>query len=275
MIFPTRWDVVPSPRLTARAAVDDDVSIKTSAGWYVRLPTLTELFGNRGAIIGSPDLRPERGPSADLGVVWAPSKPLGKVDRVLVEASAFATRSHDTIAFVSSVGYIARALNVANSQSYGGELVASARIARTLSITANYTRLVTEQITDDPIYAHKPLPRQPGHAVYARADVVRRVLGRQATLWLDGSYQSMTYLDQANHSTVPARTLAGTGARVELTRGLGIALAVENLADTRIEYTPHDPPPRPDLTETPTALADVAGFPLPGRTFYVSLDWSH
>lgn len=275
MILPTRWDVVPSPRLTARAAVDDDVSIKTSAGWYVRLPTLTELFGNRGAIIGSPDLRPERGPSADLGVVWAPSKPLGKVDRVLVEASAFATRSHDTIAFVSSVGYIARALNVANSQSYGGELVASARIARTLSITANYTRLVTEQITDDASYAHKALPRQPGHAFYARADVVRRVLGRLASLWLDGSYQSATYLDQANLRTVPARALAGTGARVELASGLGVSLAVENLTDTRIQYLPLDPPPRPDLTQTPTALADVAGFPLPGRTFYVSLDWSH
>ena len=43
----------------------------------------------------------------------------------------------------------------------------------------------------------------------------------------------------------------------------------------RIQYLPLDPPPRPDLTQTPTALADVAGFPLPGRTFYLSLDWSH
>ena len=30
--------------------------MKTSAGWYVRLPTLIELFGNRGTILGSPDL---------------------------------------------------------------------------------------------------------------------------------------------------------------------------------------------------------------------------
>lgn len=275
MMWPTRWDVVPSPRLTARAAIDADVSVKTSAGWYVRLPTLTELFGNRGTIIGSPDLRPERGPSADFGVVWAPSKPLGKVDRVLVEASAFATRSHDTIAIVPSIGLISRAHNVENSQSYGGELVASARIARTLSITANYTRLVTEQITEEASFAHKALPRQPGHALYARADLVRKVLGRRASLWLDGSYESATYLDQANFATIPARALAGAGARVELASGLGVSLAVENLTDTRIEYTPLDPPPRPDLTETPTALVDVGGYPLPGRTFYVSLDWSH
>jgi iron complex outermembrane receptor protein len=275
MMVPARWDSVPSPRLTARAAVTSDMSIKTSAGWYMRLPTLIELFGNRGTIIGSPELRPERGPSADLGVVWAPAKAIGRVDRILVEASAFGTRAHDTIALVSSVGYVARALNVANSQTYGGELVASARVARTLSVTANYTRLVTQQITDEVSYANKALPRQPGHAVYARADVVRRVLRRNASLWLDGSYQSTTYLDQANLMRVPARVLAGAGLRVELAGRLAASLAVENLTDVRIQHLPLDPSPRPDLTETPTALADVAGFPLPGRTLYVSLDWSY
>lgn len=271
---PTRWDRVPSPRLTARAAVTGDVSIKTSAGWYVRLPTVSELFGNRGSIIGSPELRPERGPSTDVGVVWAPSKPLGIVDRILVEASAFGTRAKDTIAFEPS-GLVTRALNVSNSQSYGGELVASARLARAVSLTANYTRLVTQQLSDDASYANKALPRQPGHAIYARVDVLRRVLGRRASLWLDGSYQSTTYLDQANLRSVPGRVLAGAGARLELAGGLAVAFAIENATDERIQYLPLDPPPRPDLTETPTALVDLAGFPLPGRTLYVSLDWSH
>ena len=273
--LPTRWDRVPSPRLTARASVTSDVSIKTSAGYYVRLPTLVELFGNRGMIVGSPELRPERGPSTDLGVVWAPAKALGPVDRVLVEASAFGTRSHDTIAFVSSIGFVSRALNVANSQSWGGELVGSARLARTLSLTANYTRLVTQQISDDPSYANKALPRQPGHAVYARADLSRRAFGRRGSLWLDGSYQSMTFLDQANLMRVPGRLLAGVGARIELGAGLAGVIAIENATNARVQHLPLDPPPRPDLTATPTALADLAGFPLPGRTFYVSLDWSH
>ena len=60
---PARRDAVPSPRLTARVVAGDDVAIKGSAGWYVRLPTLIEVFGDRGYILGSPDLRPERGPS--------------------------------------------------------------------------------------------------------------------------------------------------------------------------------------------------------------------
>jgi hypothetical protein len=74
---------------------------------------------------------------------------------------------------------------------------------------------------------------------------------------------------------VPERVLVGTGARVEVAVGIAASLAIENLANTRIQELPLDPPPRPNLTTTPTALADVAGFPLPGRTFYVSLDWSY
>jgi vitamin B12 transporter len=273
--LPARWDRVPSPRVSARATLSSDVAIKASAGHYVRLPTLVELFGNRGTIIGSPTLRPERGPSTDVGVVWAPARALGVVDRVLVEASAFGTRSRDTIAFVSSVGYVARAMNVAASQTYGGELVASARIARTIALTANYTRLVTQQISEEVSFANKALPRQPGHAAYGRIDAMRVVAGHRVTVWIDGSWQAETYLDQANLMTVPTRTLAGTGARVEVAAGVAASLTVENLFDVRVQRLPLHPAPRPDLTYAPMALADVAGFPLPGRTVYLSFDWSY
>jgi outer membrane cobalamin receptor len=270
-----RWDTVPSPRITARAALTDDVSIKASAGWYVRLPTLLELFGDRGTVIGAPGLRPERGPSLDAGVVWAPARAMGQVDRVFVEAATFGTRSRDTIALVSSIGYVARAMNVANAETYGAELVASARVARMVTVTANYTELSTEQHTPEVSYANKELPRQPPHVVYARADVAQRAFGRRADVWADASWQATSYLDQANLQRVPARLLVGTGARVELGGGLAVALTVENLADTRVEYLPLVPAPRPDFTQTPTALSDYAGFPLPGRSFYLALDWSH
>jgi iron complex outermembrane receptor protein len=272
--LPTHYDTIPSPRLSARLAVNDDVAIKTSAGWYVRLPTLLELFGNRGAVLGRPDLRPERGPSSDFGVVWAPAVALGGFDRFLVEASVFGTRNHDTIVFIHSVGPATRPENVANAQTYGGELVATARVARTVSVTANYTRLVTENISEDPGRNGKQLPGKPGHEFYARADVVHDLFGRQVSAWLDASWLSTSYQDQPNSMAVPARFLAGTGARIELAGGLAASVAVENLANVRIEQYPLDPPPRADFTQTPKALADVAGFPLPGRSLYVSLEWS-
>jgi iron complex outermembrane receptor protein len=272
---PARRDAVPSPRVTARWAVADDLAIKGSAGWYARLPTLIEVFGNRGTILGSPGLRAERGPSADLGAVWAPAGGLGDVDRILVEADGFAHRASDTIALVTSGGFIARAANVGDTQAYGGELVASARYARTASATVSYTRLVTEQLDGDASTNGKPLPRSPGHALYARGEVSRRVLGRQAAIWGDAAWQSESLLDPAGLGTVPGRLIAGAGGRVELFGGAAVALSVANLADLRIVQLPLDPPPSPQLTEVPAALTDVAGFPLPGRTYYLSVDWTY
>jgi hypothetical protein len=65
------------------------------------------------------------------------------------------------------------------------------------------------------------------------------------------------------------------GTRVEMFAGISASVRIDNLFDVRVQNVPLDPAPRPDLTSTPMALADVAGFPLPGRTLYLALDWSH
>ncbi|MBA3456456.1 MAG: TonB-dependent receptor, partial [Deltaproteobacteria bacterium] len=270
-----RWDVVPSPRLSARSLVTSDVAIKGSAGWYARLPTLLEVFGNRGYIVGTPDLEPERGPSVDLGAVWAPEKALGEVDRILVAGNLFANRAHDTIAIINYAGFVARAENIGTTQGYGAELVASGRLAKTVSVTASYTRLVTEQISNDVSVDGKAVPRRPGHVLYARTDVVRTLAGRVAAVWLDGTWQAESALDAANRARVPGRLLLGSGARVEIAGGLAVAISITNLTDDRVAYVPLDPAPSPALTQTPTPLTDVAGFPLPGRSYYLSLDWTH
>ncbi|HTR50191.1 MAG TPA: TonB-dependent receptor [Kofleriaceae bacterium] len=273
MPVPTRDDVVPSPRLTMRLAASPDVALKASGGWYVRLPTLVELFGDRGFVVGSPTLRPERGPSGDCGIVWAPARVLagGAIDRVLVEAAGFVTRSDNTIAFITTAGYVARAANIGQSETAGAELVASARAWRMLSLTASYTELHTAQVSDDPDLDGKPLPRSPEHVLYARADVVHGRAGG----WIDVAAQSESTLDPAELGRVPGRALVGAGARVEVAARVGLSLSVANALDLRVVQLPLVPPPSPTFTSTPTALTDVGGYPLPGRSFYLSMDWSH
>ena len=266
--IPPRWDTIASPRLTARALVAPDVAVKASFGRYVRLPTLLELFGDRGTIVGSPELRAERGYSTDVGAVWAPAKARGLVDRMFVQGALFATRARDTIALVSTAGFVAQAQNIGATQSYGAELIASARLARAISFTASYTRLVTQNRSTDDDLDGKAVPRTPGHLLYARVDASYRV----ASAWFDAAVQATSFLDQANYARVPGRVLAGTGVRVAVTDRLGVSLAVENLAGTRVVELPPD---RAGAMPIRTALADLAGYPLPGRTFYVSFDWTY
>jgi iron complex outermembrane receptor protein len=270
-----RSDTLASPRLTARWLAAPELAIKASAGRYVRLPTAVELFGDRGFIVGAPGLRPETGVTGDAGVVWAPARRFANVDRIVVEAAAFASAPADTIALVTTAGGIARARNTGDARILGLELAAAARLDRTLSVTASYTLLDAVQQTDEPSFAGKRLPRQPMHALYARADFAAPVLGRLAIVWTDVEWQSTTYLDQANLLASPGRVLAGAGVKAELGAGVLVGFEVKNFTDRKLVSRTLDPPPRPDLATVPMALSDVAGFPLPGRAFYVTAEWTH
>lgn len=268
-----RWDLPASPRLGARAMVRDDVTVKASAGLYARLPTAMELFGDRGFIVGSPDLRAEGGPAIEAGAVWAPAAPRGPVDRILVEAAGFASWPHDTIALVAVGGSVARPINVGDAELRGVEASATARLARRLTVAGNYTLLHTAQHSAEPSFDGKALPRQPAHAASVRADLALRLGDHLVAPWAELEWQAASYLDQAQLRQVPGRTIAALGARVELSPQLLLGVDVRNLTDARVAQLPLARPPRPDLTSVPMAVADVAGYPLPGRALYLSITY--
>ena len=63
--------------------------------------------------------------------------------------------------------------------------------------------------------------------------------------------------------------------KLEVVSNLILGVEGKNLADQRIESIVLDPPPRPDLTTSPRAVADFFGYPLPGRSLYLSIEWVH
>jgi iron complex outermembrane receptor protein len=269
----SRSDVFPSPRAAARLRVSDGLVLKGSAGWYYRAPTLLELFGDRGFVAGNPSLESETGVSADLGLVIAPAGGLGPFDRIYAEVVGFARRPRDTIAFSTGGGVVAIAQNLGDARINGAEASVSARVARTATLSANYTLLDTEQVDTLPSFEGKSLPQRPRHQLYARIDVSRNVAGRLGGVWADLTYVDGNYLDSANLSRVPARQLVGVGIKVEPVANVLVGLEGKNLADQRVENIPLDPAPSPDLMEVPRAVADFFGYPLPGRAFYITLEW--
>ncbi|MEZ4401004.1 MAG: TonB-dependent receptor [Kofleriaceae bacterium] len=269
---PARTELLFSPRLATRALATDDLAFKLSLGRYARVPTALELFGDRGYLVGRPDLRTERGWSGDLGLVLAPARRYGALDRLYVEAAGFVARPVDVIALVTTGGLVTRPVNLPGATLAGLELAATVRGWRAVTVTGNYTRLDARQRSTQPSLDGKRLPGRPADAAYIRVDAARRWRGRQGALFADVSYSGGAFVDEANLSAVPARTLVGVGTKLELTGAVTVSVEVKNLLDRRIEQVPLDPPPRPGLDHAPRALSDLVGFPLPGRALFVRVD---
>ncbi len=267
-----RSEAFVSPRLALRLLVGGGAVIKASAGRYFRAPTLTELFGDRGFIVGNPTLESERGSTADFGFVFAPNKGWGALSRVYAQVAGFVAKPESAIVLMPASGGASLSRNLGDATLYGLETAITARVGNSLTFTGNYTLIESRQ--DSPLvsYDGKRLPLRPRHDVYARVDAIARALGRRGTVWADLAFTSGNFLDAANNSQVPHRLLLGAGLKARLSRHLLLGVEVKNLTNTRVESISLDPPPRPDLATVPRAVSDFLGYPLPGRAFYVSAE---
>jgi outer membrane receptor protein involved in Fe transport len=270
---PTRFDRIVAPRLGARLALGGDASLKAGLARYLRLPTALELFGDHGLVVGNPDLRPERGWSGELGALWAPATARGIADRLWLEVVGFAAASSDTIVMTPSAALVVAPQNLGDARILGGELTAAVRLWRALGLRLQYTAMVTRQVDTRPSYEGEALPHRPRHRGFARVELAGRPGGRLAVGWATTAVTVGEHLDPAGLSEVPRRVLVGAGAKVGATDDLLVGLELENLLDARVESIALDPAPRPDLARIPRAIADVYGYPLPGRALYLTLTW--
>ncbi len=263
-----------SPRASVRYRIAESVAVKGSAGRYLRIPTLVEMFGDRGFILGNPELLPEVGTTGDLGVVWAPWQKHGPIDRVYVEAAGFASKPENPIVFLTGSGFVSQARNLDGAQIFGTELVLSMRLWKMLSLTGNYSFLDARKKSKD-LSDGKLLPGRPQHRFYGRVDSAFSPGGRLLVLWSDITNLSGNFLDELNTLELPQRTLWGAGVKVAAFQSLLVSIEVKNLLNVRSELVDLTPAPSPQLSNTRLPLSDVHGFPLPGRALYLQLHWSH
>jgi iron complex outermembrane receptor protein len=267
-------DLYLSPRAAIRYRIAGSLSVKGSGGRYFRKPTLLEMFGDRGVVLGNSELEAEEGVSGDLGLVWAPARSLGHIDRVYVEAVAFASRPDKPIVFVNRNGLAAQAINLEGARVFGSELVASMRAMGSVTITGNYSFLDARNRAAGTSY-DKRLPGRPGHRLYGRVDAAFSPRGRLLVVWTDALRLSGNYVDELNVFELPPRSLIGAGIKTTIYDDLLLGVEVKNASDLRSESVELDPPPSDEFRQTPKALSDLHGYPLPGRSFYLTLQWSH
>jgi len=240
------------------ALVDEsipDVRLSVSGGRGVRVPSLFELFGNSGRVLGNSGLRPETAWSVDGGGVFSSTR-LPKGWKLRAEAFAFISFVEDMIQFVQTAQNVAVAQNVDRARLWGVELGVRTDLFRHVRLSGNWTYLHARNIGTVAARSGKALPGRPASKWYARVEGYVREIPhvRELSAYMDTEWVAGNFLDNANLVAVGARFRLGLGLEARLRRpDLSVAVAAQNLNDDR--------------------TMDLAGYPIPGRSWHLLLTW--
>jgi hypothetical protein len=231
-------------------------------GYTSRPANFVERFGTPGGFLATPDLRPESALAVDGGVHFR--RRFGKV-RLEAEVDGFAQSATDLITFVPvSARGIPKATNIGQATIAGVEAEVRARFLG-LDLRASYTGMHTENDT----LCYPGCPPLIGRPVH---DFVVDVAYQLGPLRLRYGVDGLVGVTLDDYGTeVPARVLQSAGARLDVPglRGAYVALDVRNLFDVRTASYPQGF----NGTSVPYPIGDVYDYPLPGRSFLVSVAW--
>jgi outer membrane cobalamin receptor len=223
------------------------VTFKANIGRYFRLPTFLELFGELGSVSGNADLQPETGLNRDAGVIINVPR-IGPASRLFLEAVYLDNEIENLILFFPNSQNTTKPTNIGSARIRGWECSAAVSLGARLQLSANYTRLDTEDTSDIPYYNGNQLAGRPADDVMLAGSYR---FDRWAFIW-DTHHIGSNYLDRANMREVGARNVHNAVVQFFFpVPGLKLSFEGRNLTDNR--------------------LSDISGFPLPGRSFYTTL----
>jgi outer membrane receptor protein involved in Fe transport len=271
------WEATPRLGLLLRpwrpvgAEADDPwagLAFKANAGRFFRPPDFTELFGDRGAVTGNPELRPERGWQWDVGGRWA--LPADGELTGSVDLAHFWSAVEDQIVFVQNGQHSSVPINLGRSWTQGLEAALVLDALGWVDSQSNLTWTLSRNLTPRQDVADKQLPRVPTWEVHQGTSVHWDDRLRLGHSW---SYTSGTYLDETNWFLAPPRSIHGAFLRLGV-GGLSVELSVLNLLDRRTALVDRNPLSDQDDTLVTQALTDFFGYPLPGRSYLLTVAWA-
>jgi vitamin B12 transporter len=271
-----RWDEADAPQFLS---VDPRLGIawqprpalmfRANGGHYLRPPDLSELFGDRGAMVGNPTLRPERGWQWDVG---GRGQLGGDWGDALVDVAHFWLASEDLVSYVQNSQRTLRPVNLGRTWVQGLELATTLDLWGHLDSQTSGTWTLSRNLDTDPAVANKQLPRVPTLSLWQGTSVH---WGEQVRLGHTWSWTDGNYWDATNWFRSAPRSLHGVFLRGQPTpRWPAIEIAVRNLFDKTVEVVPRNPLNAADDARVVQPLTDFVGYPLPGRTVLLTVRWT-
>jgi len=252
----THREWAPTWRVALVQQAGRGTRVTLSGGTATRFPSLFELFGNTGAVLGNPDLCPESSLGVELGVVHAADW-LPRPHRLRLALTGFATTVDDLIQFVQTAQNVSVASNLASARLLGLEAEVRADLFGHWRNELSGSVLQAVDTSDVAARSEKALPLRPAWRWHARAEGYTGRHGwlRDAALAVEVEQTAGDYLDPANLVWLPSRLALGLEANVTLVpQRLRLGLAARNLLGDQ--------------------ALDLVGHPVPGRSFHATLSGS-
>jgi len=228
--------------------------LSISGGRSYRQPSLFELFGNTGTVLGNPSLAAETAWNADAGVIVDTADHWWEVS-LRAEVYGFYSDVTDLIQFVQTAQNISVAMNIDSARLWGIESGLRLEVWRHLRVSGNYTYLHSENTGEIAARKGRDLPLRPRHSWFVRAEGYDFNMGHGVSFGMYAELEGTggNYLDNANLVYVDDRLYLGAGLQFDFPHGLSFKSAFRNL--------------------TGEQSLDLTGYPLPGRSWMLSLSW--
>ena len=241
--YESRTDSAFSPKASLVYKPVEAITLRASLGRSFRAPANLDLYstttvrcildsGSAGSCTaaGNPDLEPETGTTGEVGGEWRMTRN-GRAGLTVYE-----TRLEDLIYTKRVPGNLIERINAGEARIRGVELTGRARLARWLTLDANYAYIDSEMLENDadPSSVGKRLTNSPEH-------IAGIALTAQQGRWtgtLDARYVSHVYFTAANTDTVEgvpgsydAHTLVNAKLGYAFNKTVKASLAVNNVFD--------------------------------------------
>ncbi len=241
------------PRIGLRWDPHPDLTVRANLGTYFRPPNFGELFGDTGFTTANVDLEPETGTSGDVGIIgrWRWGRWLPALE---AEWVWFQNDIDNLIAIITTSQRRAKAFNIGKARIRGHELRLEATGPAGLSLSANYTLQDTENLSAATEVHGNDLPSVPEEELYLR-------LGWRYGWFLASWEYDLVgdhYTDEPNSDSPRTHVQTRRVHNLELQMApagsdFTFTLELDNLGDSLVP--------------------DVYGFPVPGRTWYVTVSY--
>jgi iron complex outermembrane receptor protein len=253
-----------SPRLAASYTLSP-CELHTSVGRFHRFATLIERYGDGLLIVPSPKLQPEYGVSADLGTQCAVKKPFAFMRSAQFLLTGFSTFAYDLIVLQQTAQNYFRADNLGKNQIIGLETSSEQQWLSYLASGVAYT--LTQALNKSSLLGENN-KRTPGIALH-RLDGNLTLGPKTYSVRYEISLISQSYLDKANLLPIAPRVFQHAFATVSIPKtGFALQLAVRNLTNVR-----HESMLLNAKQSATRAVTDFLNYPLPGRSWFLSIMW--